>query len=147
MNIAWLNQTKISKADYRKLCAQISRHIVELLKAKEKELAAAKAENGRLVEALKQVFKLTNANGLGGHDCLASSNFICCIASKALSTSNALDYWQGEIRKARDKAKLGIASYLEQFENSVNCDEMAQLIRDDVARQSNPQSKGEKTGG
>ena len=67
--------------------------------------------------------------------------------ARALSSSNALDYWQGEVRKARDKAKLGIASYLEQFENSVNCDEMAQLIRDDVARQSNPQSKGEKTGG
>lgn len=52
-----------------------------------------KEENKRLesklkvaVDALDGILKLTNADGVGPHCCLAESNFICCRAHKALKT-------------------------------------------------------------
>ena len=70
----------------------------------EKELATAKAENGRLVEALKfltsQILTNNFVDALGHK---AENLQAMKQADDALSNSNALDYWQGEIRRAKEK--------------------------------------------
>ena len=83
------------------------------------ELATAKAENGRLAkvakakhEALTRAFLKAN-NQVAG--CCGWNSL--CEDHKAISleipTSNALDYWQGEIRKARAEEAWFISSEAE----------------------------------
>ena len=103
------------------------------------ELSEAKAREALLslyLQSIREEMKAANC-------CKCDLDTLIKDADKALQSSDAQAWLEGVKREARDKAKLGIASYLEQFENSVNCDEMAQLIRDDVARQSKPARKGE----
>ena len=62
----------------------------------EKELATAKAENARLASAIKGLQWPTK-----GWDSKVSLAKAESDAEQALSSSNALDYWKGEIRKAK----------------------------------------------
>ena len=62
----------------------------------EKELATAKAENARLASAIKGLQWPTK-----GWDSKVSLAKAESDAEQALSSSNALDYWKGEIRKAQ----------------------------------------------
>ena len=77
----------------------------------DKELATAKAENARLASALKGLQWPTK-----GGDSKVSLAKAESDADQALSSSNALDYWQGEIRKARAEAKA------EALKNAGDCD-------------------------
>ena len=67
----------------------------------EKELATAKAENAMLSEAVWKLCECNNGAvirvGYHSKECLIPA------LGDALSSSNALDYWQGEMRKAERK--------------------------------------------
>ena len=81
------------------------------IESKEKELQSAKAENGRLVEAFKK-WGLDDGHlidcphgdrlaGIPGEIIGGGCSENCQRVDEALSSSNALDYWRGEVRKAR----------------------------------------------
>ena len=132
----------------------------------EKELQSAKAENGRLAEAIEYL--------LSEQDRIKSSlksisefnyhpvDSVVKRARKALSNSNALDYWQGEVRKAEVKVwsqaieevgkKRIIFTIKDDILNMDHDDGIRKQIRNEIveameSRQSNPQSKGEKAEG
>lgn len=132
---------ELSKAKADHALIDKSNYSAFLLEKNDRE--KAEKENGELREQVAQMGefvkrKLIASDNLGWEGASAEC--------RELLSDYSPEWQEGKLREARDKAKLGIASYLEQFENSVNCDEMAQLIRDDVARQSKqPKQSREKS--
>ena len=113
----------------------------------EDELQSAKAENGRLVEAVNianmAIRALMPESGPMNRQCRKALDEI-----EALSTSNALDYWQGEIRKAKaegmDRALSNLPHLRSEGDSDTQWISKVKKVCSEASSRINPQCQGER---